>query len=89
MIRIGNMLIDPNDISSIHREMKVPSDPRQRGFVVIQIVYKNGVVKNLQLQETGVQSYEEFIDLFMQEKAKIEDSSVLRLMAAVKSMNNG
>lgn len=89
MIKIGNMLIDPNDISSIHREMKVPSDPRLRGFVTIQIVYKSGVVKNLQLQETGVQSYEEFIDLFMQEKAKVEDSRVLRLMAAVKSMNNG
>lgn len=89
MIRIGNMLIDPNDISSIHREMKVPSDPRQRGFVVIQIVYKSGVVKNLQLQETGVQSYEEFIDLLMREEARVEDSRVLRLMAAVKSMNNG
>lgn len=89
MIKIGNMLIDPNDISSIHREIKAPSDPRLRGFVVIQIVYKSGVVKNMQLRETGVQSYEEFIDLFMQEKAKIEDSRVLRLMAAVKSMNNG
>ena len=84
MIRIGNMLIDPNDISSIHQEIKTPSDPRLRGFVIIQIVYKSGVVKNLQLQEAGVQSYEEFIDLFMQ-----ENSRVLRLMAAVKSMNNG
>lgn len=89
MIRIGNMLIDPNDISSIHRENKTSSDPRQRGFVTIQMIYKNGVVKNFQLSEIGVKSYEEFIDLFMREKAKIEDSRVFRLMAAVKSMNNG
>lgn len=89
MIRIGNILINPEDISSVHREMKVPSDPRQRGFVIIQIVYKSGVVKNLQLQETGVQSYEEFIDLLMHEEAKKEDNRVLRLIAAVKSMNNG
>ena len=88
MIKIGNILIDPDDISSIHREMKAPSDDRHRGFIIVQIIYKSGVVKNFTTVELGVETYEDFIDSFMKEKSKTEDSRVLRLMAAVKSMSN-
>ena len=43
MIKVGNILINPNDISSIHQDLK-PQDPynnKIRGMQVIQIIYKN------------------------------------------------
>lgn len=89
MIKIGNILIDPNEIVSIHRELKAPSDDRRRGFVIVQIVYKNGVVKNFTTVELGVQSCEEFMEAFQKESEKKSELELLRMMAAIKSMNNG
>lgn len=89
MIKIGNILIDSNEIVSIHQDMKTPNDPHHRGFVVIQVIYKNGVVKNFTTVELGVQSCEEFIEAFQKESERKSERELLRMMAAIKSMNNG
>ena len=90
MIRVGNMLINPEDISSIHQDMKVldPTNNRTRGLHVIQIIYKSGVVKNITSAEVGM-SYNDFVDTIMKLSKKSEDDKIFRLMAAVKSLNNG
>lgn len=89
MIRVGNMLINPDDISSIHLDRKTldPTNDRTRGFHVIQIIYKSGVVKNITSAEVGM-SYNDFIDALMKATAKRDDDKIFRLMAAVKSINN-
>ena len=89
MIRVGNMLINPDDISSVHRDMKAldPTNDRTRGLHVIQIIYKSGVVKNITSAEVGM-SYNDFIDALMKATAKRDDDKIFRLMAAVKSINN-
>lgn len=89
MIKIGNILIDPNDISSIHLDMKSnPVSDRDRGFHIIQIIYKNGVVKNFSSSEIGM-SYYDFIDSFLKIKEKEETDRIFRIMTAIKSINNG
>lgn len=88
MIKVGNILIDPNDISSIHRDMKAtPVSDRDRGFHIVQIIYKNGVVKNFTSAELGM-SYPDFIDAFMKIKEKEENDRIFRMMAAIKSATN-
>jgi hypothetical protein len=89
MIKVGNILIDPNDISSIHLDMKAtpPTADRERGFQIIQIIYKNGVVKNFSSAEIGM-SYSAFIDAFMKIKEKEETDRIFRMMAAIKSATN-
>ena len=48
MIKVGNILIDPNDISSIHLDMKsTPTSDRARGLQNIQIIYKSGMMAAL------------------------------------------
>ena len=89
MIRVGNMLINPDDISSIHQDMKTldPTNNRTRGLHVIQIIYKSGVVKNITSAEVGM-SYNDFVDALLKATAKRDDDKIFRLMAAVKSINN-
>jgi hypothetical protein len=88
MIKVGNILIDPNDISSIHLDMKTaPTSDRDRGFHIIQIIYKNGVVKNFSSAEIGM-SYYDFIDSFMKIKEKEETDRIFRIMTAIKTINN-
>ena len=88
MIKVGNILLDPNDISSIHQDLKasVPDNTR-RGIQIIQIIYKNGVVKNFTSVEIGM-SCSDFISKVLEETKKSEDSHILKLMAAVKSLSN-
>ena len=84
MIKVGNILIDPNDISSIHKEMKSVhpvSNP------TIQIIYKNGVVKNFTSAEIGM-SYEDFITTLLSNQDKEETDRIFRMMAALKSVQN-
>lgn len=89
MIKVGNILLDPNDISSVHQDLKTPVfDEKRRGVQVIQIIYKNGVVKNFTSAEIGM-SCSDFIDKVLEETKKSEDSHILKLMAAVKSLSNG
>jgi len=88
MIRIGNILINPDDISSVHEDLRYQSDPKMRGIQTIQIIYKNGVVKNYTSQEIGM-SYNNFINALMELKDKEETDRIFRFMAALKSVNNG
>ena len=85
MIKVGNILIEPNDISSIHRELRCNLNDKTRGIETIQIIYKNGVVKNFTSQELGM-SYSAFVDAFMQIKEKAENDRVFRMMAALQSI---
>ena len=89
MIKVGNILIDPNDISSIHQDLKTldPGNPKTRGFHVIQIIYKSGVVKNITSAEVGM-SYNDFIDAIQKLTEKQEDDRLFRTIAALKSLNN-
>jgi hypothetical protein len=88
MIKVGNILLDPNDISSVHQDLKTPVfDEKRRGVQVIQIIYKNGVVKNFTSVEIGM-SCSDFINKVLEETKKSEDSHILKLMAAVKSLSN-
>ena len=88
MIKVGKILINPEDISSVHEEIKYQADPKMRGIQTIQIIYKSGVVKNITSQEIGM-SYNAFIEELMKLKEKDEDNKIFRFMAAIKSMNNG
>ena len=87
MIRIGNILINPEDISSVHEDLRYQSDPKMRGIQTIQIIYKNGVVKNYTSQEIGM-SYNDFINALIELKDKEETDRIFRFMAALKSINN-
>ena len=88
MIKVGNILIDPNDISSIHQDLKAldPCNYKTRGIDVIQIIYKNGVVKNFTSTEIGM-SYSDFINSFMKIKEKDEVNTILRTLTAINSFN--
>ena len=88
MIKVGKMLINTEDISSVHEDMRYQTDPKMRGIQTIQIIYKNGVVKNYTSQEIGM-GYNAFIEELMKLKEKDEDNKIFRFMAAIKSMNNG
>ena len=88
MIKVGKILINPEDISSVHEDMRYQTDPKMRGIQTIQIIYKNGVVKNYTSQEIGM-GYNAFIEELMKLKEKDEDNKIFRFMAAIKSMNNG
>lgn len=87
MVRIGNILIDPNSVDTILRENKGPLPDKERGFNHIQIIYKSGVVKNLRSDEIGM-SYNDFINEFEKVTKQAEDARILRLMAAIQQ-NNG
>lgn len=87
MIKVGNILINPNDISSIHQDLK-PQDTynnKTRGMQVIQIIYKNGVVKNFTSAEIGM-SYDDFIATLLSNQDKEETDRIFRMMAALKSV---
>ena len=87
MIRIGNILINPEDISSVHEEIRYTSDTKMRGVQTIQIIYKNGVVKNFTSSEIGM-SYSDFIRVLIERQEKQESDKIFRMMAALKSINN-
>ena len=83
MIRVGNILINPEDISSVHKETKNAGNN-----YTIQIIYKSGVVKNFSVDEIGM-VYSNFVDTLMKEQQKSQDDHVFKLMAAIKSITNG
>lgn len=88
MIKVGKILINPEDISSVHEDMRYEANTKLRGIQYIQIIYKSGVVKNITSSEIGM-SYTAFIEKLMELKEKDEDNRIFRFMAAIKSMNNG
>lgn len=83
MIKIGNILINPDDISSIHEDLRFQMKDVQN----IQIIYKNGVVKNFTSQEIGM-SYSDFIEYFMKECEKQKENELFKKLIAIKSLNN-
>lgn len=87
MIKVGKILINPEDISSVHEDMRYQADTKMRGIQNIQIIYKSGVVNYITSQEIGM-SYNAFIEELMKLKEKDEDNRIFRFMAAIKSMNN-
>lgn len=78
MIRVGDIIINPDDISSVHQE------PNK----YIQIIYKSGVVKNFDSSIIGLH-YNSFVDSLMKQKEKDESDHIFRIMTAIKSLNNG
>jgi hypothetical protein len=88
MIRIGSILINPDEVSSIHLDLTSSSVHRDRGAQIIQVIYKNGVVKNFLDREIGL-SYDEFIKLFLENQEKAESDRIFRAIATLKSLNNG
>lgn len=84
MIKVGKILIEPNDISSIHQELRCNLNDKTRGIETIQIIYKNGVVKNFTSQEIGM-SYSSFIDSFLKIKEREETDKMFRMMAMLQS----
>lgn len=88
MIKVGNILIDPDEISSIHLDLTSSSVHRDRGAEIIQIIYKNGVVKNLLDREIGM-SYDDFIKTILDKQDEEETDRIFRMVAAIKSTQNG
>lgn len=88
MIKIGNILINPDDISSVHLESKHSSTGRDVYEELIQIIYKSGVVKNIGTTKIGM-NYNDFIEALLKLKEKEETDKIFRMMAALKSINNG
>lgn len=78
MIRIGNILIDPNSVDTIVREYKNRPD-KERGYDIIQVIYKSGVVKNFTSAEIGL-SFNELLDQFTEITNKQEDTKLLKLI---------
>lgn len=88
MIKIGKILINPDDVSSIHEEIKPFTDVKLRDSQIIQIIYKNGVVKNFNSKEIGM-GYSEFIEQFMKESEKREIDRIFKTVIGLNSLNNG
>ena len=68
LIKIGNILLDLNDISSISKTHC--SDPTYRGSYNIQIVYKSSIVKNFRSDEISL-DYDTFINTVLELQEKI------------------
>lgn len=87
MIRIGNILINPDSVDTITLGPKpVSASDKERGIQFIQVIYKSGVVKNISSCDAGM-SYEAFIDCFEEISKKAEDTKILRIMAAINQNN--
>lgn len=78
MIKIGNILIDPDSVDTIVRECRNRPD-KEKGFEVIQIIYKSGVVKNFTNIEIGL-SFNELLDQFTKITNRQEDTKLLKLV---------
>ncbi len=74
MLKIGKILIDYDSIATIVQDF----NKNEQGVEVIQIVYKNGVVKNFRSNEIGM-NYEMFIKTLEDIKQKEEDKHLLKL----------
>ena len=76
MIKIGNILIDPSSIVTVLKDKDA-----------IQIIYKNGVVKNFALSSIGI-SYTQFIDELIELSEKKEDRKLLKLLTMLNNCKN-
>lgn len=76
MIKIGNILIDPYSIVTVLKDKDA-----------IQIIYKNGVVKNFTLSSIGI-PYTQFIDELIELSEKKEDRKLLKLLTMLNNCKN-
>lgn len=76
MIKIGNILIDPNSIVTVLKDKDA-----------IQIIYKNGVVKNFAPSSIGI-PYTQFIDELIELSEKKEDRKLLKLLTMLNNCKN-
>ena len=76
MIKIGNILIDPNSIVTVLNDKDA-----------IQIIYKNGVVKNFAPSSIGI-PYTQFIDELIELSEKKEDRKLLKLLTMLNNCKN-
>ena len=82
LMKIGKILLDPNEVVSVSKTYT--NDPNDS--YNIQIVYKNGVVKNFKLYEI-VLDYDTFVNTLLELQEKLNDDHLLRLMIVSQSMN--
>lgn len=76
MIKIGNILIDPDSIVTVLKDKDA-----------IQIIYKNGVVKNFTSPSIGI-PYTQFINEFIEFSEKREDRKLLKLLTMLNNCKN-
>ena len=76
MIKIGNILIDPDSIITVLKDKDA-----------IQIIYKNGVVKNFESSSIVIQ-YTQFIDELIELSEKKEDRKLLKLLTMLNNCKN-
>ena len=84
LVKIGNILLDPNEISSVNKTSCF--DSTDRGSYNIQIVYKSNVVKNFKSYEIGL-DYDTFVNTLLELQEKQNDDHLLRLMIISQSIN--
>lgn len=82
LIKIGKILLDLNEVISVSKVYTKDSNDSYN----IQIVYKNGVVKNFKLYEIGL-DYDTFVNTFLELQEKQNNDHLLRLMIISQSMN--
>lgn len=76
MIKIGNILINPDSIDTVLKDKDA-----------IQIIYKNGVVKNFFGNTIGI-PYTQFIDELIELSEKKEDRKLLKLLTMLNNCKN-
>ena len=76
MIKIGNILIDPDSIITVLKDKDA-----------IQIIYKNGVVKNFNSSSIEI-PYTQFIDELIELSEKKEDRKLLKLLTMLNNCKN-
>ena len=73
MIKIGNILINPDSIDTVLKDKDA-----------IQIIYKNGVVKNFFGNTIGI-PYTQFIDELLELSEKKDDKNLLKLLTMLNN----
>ena len=76
MIKIGNILSDPDSIVTVLKDKDA-----------IQIIYKNGVVKNFTSSSIEI-PYTQFIDELIELSEKKEDRKLLKLLTMLNNCKN-
>ena len=73
MIKIGNILINPDSIDTVLKDKDA-----------IQIIYKNGVVKNFFGNTIGI-PYTQFINELLELSEKKDDKNLLKLLTMLNN----
>ncbi len=79
MIKVGNILIDYDSVATVTRSFS----RNERGVEIIQIVYKNGVVKNFLSNEIGM-NYDQFTKELETIHSKESDKYLFKIMTMLQ-----